>query len=415
LLIRVETVQAGRTEEASVAQAVALDFGTTIALRIEESRQQLASRWLEELKRVVPVAENEIFPGDELLGQIPALIQELASFLKAPAQDAIAANAVVTARATELGHLRHAQHASLHQVLREYRALRATVSAFIKEEIGRVGLAPSVADVIDLLDRFESVIDVLLRTTVDTFVAEYTDTITQHASRLEGFNRMVTHELRQPLGVLTFGVKLLRSVDSAGAGRRRDHILATVERNVSRLDETLKKLVALSRSAGSDNGQLQHVNLGVMVTDIVAGLRDTTDPRGVRVEIGTDLPTLTIDAGRLELVLANLISNAIKYSDPDKLERFVLVENAPVSRPDTRAIAVRDNGIGIDDADLRSIFGRFYRGHPERDGELGTSGLGLGLSIVADCVDALKGDIHVESVLGEGTTFFIDIPITTQS
>jgi hypothetical protein len=134
-----------------VAHAVASEFGTAIALRIEASRQLLASRWLEELKRVVPVAENEIFPGDELLGQIPALIQELATFLQAPREATIAANAVVTARATELGHLRHAQHASLRQVLREYRALRATVAGFIKEEIGRVPLEPSVEEVIDLM------------------------------------------------------------------------------------------------------------------------------------------------------------------------------------------------------------------------------------------------------------------------
>ena len=118
--------------------ATAVDFTTTIALRIEDARQLLASRWFEELKEVVPVAENEIFPGDELLGQIPALIQVLATFLKAPAEDAIAANAVVVARATELGHLRHAQQASLSQVLREYRALRGTVAHFIKEEIRRL-------------------------------------------------------------------------------------------------------------------------------------------------------------------------------------------------------------------------------------------------------------------------------------
>ena len=200
-----------------MSNAVASDFGSAIARRIEDSRLLLASRWLEELKRVVPVAENEIFPGDELLGQMPALIQELASVLKAPAEEAIAANDVLTARATELGHLRHAQHASLHQVLREYRALRATVARFITEEIGRVQLEPTVEDVIDLMERFELVIDVLLRTTVDTFVAEYTETITQHAERLEGFNRMVTHELRQPLGVLQFGVKRLRSIDPVTA------------------------------------------------------------------------------------------------------------------------------------------------------------------------------------------------------
>jgi signal transduction histidine kinase len=393
-----------------VPQAVASDFSTAIAHRIETSRQLLAARWFEELKRVVPVAENEIFPGDELLGQIPALIQELATFLKAPAEAAIAANAVITARATELGHLRHAQRASLRQVLREYRALRATVTKFIKEEIGQVPLKPSIEEVIDLMERFETVIDVLLRTTVDTFVAEYTETITQHTSRLEGFNRMVTHELRQPLGVLQFGVKLLRSIDPARARSRHDQILGTVERNVTRIDDTLKKLLALSRSSGSDSGQVQRVDLVAMTTDIVTQLNEMADPRGVRVEVARDLPLLMIDAARLELILANLVSNAIKYSDPAKPDRFVEIANAPTTRADMCTLSIRDNGIGIAESDLRSIFARFYRGHPERDGELGASGLGLGLSIVADCVDALKGDIHVESVLGEGTAFFLELP-----
>jgi hypothetical protein len=115
-----------------VTHAVAPDFRTAIADRLDESHELLPSRWLEELKRVVPVAETDIFPGDELLGQIPALIHELAAFLRAPAEEAITANAVVTARATELGRLRHAQQASVHQVLREYQALRTAVAQFIK-------------------------------------------------------------------------------------------------------------------------------------------------------------------------------------------------------------------------------------------------------------------------------------------
>jgi two-component system phosphate regulon sensor histidine kinase PhoR len=57
---------------------------------------------------------------------------------------------------------------------------------------------------------------------------------------------------------------------------------------------------------------------------------------------------------------------------------------------------------------------RFYRGHADRDRELGTNGLGLGLAIVADCVDILKGDIRVESQLDEGTTFFLDLPVAAQ-
>jgi hypothetical protein len=64
-----------------VTNAVVSDFRSAIAHRIEASHQLLASYWLEELKRVVPVADNDIFPGEALLGQIPALIQELAAFL----------------------------------------------------------------------------------------------------------------------------------------------------------------------------------------------------------------------------------------------------------------------------------------------------------------------------------------------
>jgi signal transduction histidine kinase len=73
-------------------------------------------------------------------------------------------------------------------------------------------------------------------------------------------------------------------------------------------------------------------------------------------------------------------------------------------------IRVRDNGIGIADSELKSIFSGFYRGHAGRDGELGNSGLGLGLSIVDECIAALKGDIRVDSERGKGTTFFIELP-----
>lgn len=215
---------------------------------MEAFQQVLALRWLEELKRVVPVADNEIFPGDRLLGQIPALIQELAAFLRAPAEEAIAANAVVTARARELGLLRHAQHASVHQVLREYRALRTAVAQFIKEECRRLQLTPTVDELIELLERFETAIDVLLQTTVETLVAEHADTIAQHTARLEGFNRMVTHELRQPLGILQFAVKLLSAEETWQDRAKRDRIVATAERNVTRMNETLGKLVAVLRS-----------------------------------------------------------------------------------------------------------------------------------------------------------------------
>ena len=372
----------------------------------------LASRWLEELKGLVPVAPHDIFPGDELLGQIPALIRELAVFLKAPAEEAIAANAVVTERARELGQLRHAQRASVHQVLREYRTLRGVISRFIQEETARLRFAPTVDEVFSLTNQLDAAIDVLLQTTVDTFVAEYTDTITQHATRLEGFNGMVTHELRQPLQTFQYAVTLLSAEDAWTDRTRRERILATAERNVTRMSETLRKLVALSRApADGDNALVQRVELSAMIADVISQLREMADARGVEICVTSPLPAVTVDVARLELILVNLLSNAIKYSDPGKQARRVEIAAVMSDHPSVCILSIRDNGLGIAEAELRSVFARFYRGHADRDQQLGTSGLGLGLSIVADCVEALKGRIRVESTLGEGTTFFLELPL----
>ena len=73
-------------------------------------------------------------------------------------------------------------------------------------------------------------------------------------------------------------------------------------------------------------------------------------------------------------------------------------------------VTVRDNGLGIPAEHLQSIFGQFFRAHEQRDGELGTEGIGLGLSIVADCLHALGGRITVESTVGGGTTFSVILP-----
>jgi signal transduction histidine kinase len=392
--------------------AVTSDFRTIIAVRIEASHRAIASQWLESLERLVGLAPDDVFPGDPLLGHIPALISELAAFLRAPAHESIAANGVVTARATELGRLRYAQHASVHQVLREYRMLRTVIARFVRDEIAGLGITPSPGEVIELMSRLEAAIDVLLQTTVDTFVAAYSETITQHAQRLEGFNRMITHELRQPLGVFQFAVKMLRTDQIWSDDVQRDRMLTTVERNATRMSETLARLVALARAEeGTANALVQRVELSTIIRSVIEQLREMAESRGVEVRMAGALPVLTADVARLELIFVNLVSNAIKYTDPAKPTRMVEIAALPAARQDVCTVTVRDNGLGIAETELRSIFARFYRARPERDRELGTSGLGLGLSIVADCIDAIKGDIRVESAIGEGTTFFVELPL----
>jgi signal transduction histidine kinase len=120
------------------------------------------------------------------------------------------------------------------------------------------------------------------------------------------------------------------------------------------------------------------------------------------------MPEVTVDVGRLELVLINLISNAIKYSDPAKPERLVHVVGGTDADGSCR-IEVRDNGIGIPRDAIGVIFRRFTR-VPNGDSSHKVNGVGLGLSIVDDCIRAMGGCIEVESTEGQGTTFVIHLP-----
>jgi signal transduction histidine kinase len=121
-----------------------------------------------------------------------------------------------------------------------------------------------------------------------------------------------------------------------------------------------------------------------------------------------NLPELFVDPARTELVFLNLIANGIKYSDPAKRRRVIQITAKPgAPRP---TILVQDNGIGIPAERLQHIFREFVRAHAQRDDDGGVQVLGLGLATVRECMDAMGGDVRVQSREGEGTTFTLTWP-----
>ena len=395
-----------------MADLVAAEFGDFIAERIRSEHAAISARWLERLRTLLPVDANEVFPSDQLLDHIPALIREVADYVRSPETEAVSANTAMTAKAQELGELRHSQQASVHQLLAEYRLLAGILSHFVQEELGRLGVAPLAEEGIEVIRRLNDAIWILMQTTVNTFVSKYTATIASHMNRLDSFNRMVGHELRQPLGVLVSVIPLLKSDPTRAAGVDKEHLLAVMERNVIRLGQQIEQLDALSRLqiAGSDSPDVQRVDISSVAWEVARQLREMADARGVECSVEDELPVVVVDKARLELILTNLMSNAIKYSDPAKARRVVGVMRAPVQDGRFVCVAVSDNGLGIPAENLDAIFSRYMRAHASRDEELGIHGSGLGLAIVAECAEAIGGAIRVESVVGEGTTFFLTIP-----
>jgi signal transduction histidine kinase len=395
-----------------VRDITAANFGDLIAERITAEHVSIAERWLTRLRDLLSVDANDIFPSEHLLDHIPGLIRELADYVRSPTAEAIAANTSIVSKAQELGELRHSQQASVHQLLAEYRLLGGILSSFVHEEIERLGVSPTASEAVDVVRRLNDGLWILTQTTVDTFVAEYTETIASHAGRLEGFNRMVSHELRQPLGTLVYALPLLRAETARGNVERQDHFLAVMDRNIRRLMQLMEQLEVLSRLQTSppDTPAVQDTDVTTVAREVARQLREMADARGVEIRVGNDLPSIVIDTARLELILVNLMSNAIKYSDPTKETRTVSVETARSDDQAFTCVVVRDNGLGIPAQDLPTIFRRFVRAHKDRDSELGVRGSGLGLAIAVECVEAVGGQIRVESTVGVGTSFFVSIP-----
>ena len=316
----------------------------------------------------------------------------------------MAANTSLTDKARELGSLRHGQRASLHQVLREYQILGDVLVAFVLDELASMPHTPDARASVLVVARLQQAVNALCQTTVETFVALYTETITDQAHRLEEFTRLAAHEWRQPLSTLQFGVTLLQRPDLDGA--RTARLWDAMERNVAQLVEVTRKLEAVARLGGGlDTPVLQAVPLTTVAQEAARQLHDVAEARGVVITIAEDLPELLVDVGRLELVLVNLLSNGIKYADPSKTTRHVTVTGSLSSDGEWCELDVSDNGVGIPAHALTSVFRRFSRAHADREDLAHVAGLGLGLAIVDDAMRALDGQVWVASVEGEGTTF----------
>jgi signal transduction histidine kinase len=383
-------------------------FPSLIAQRLRAEQTELAGRWLSRLSAILPVEVEKVFPTDHLLDHIPELIVEIAEYLECPERQEIAANAQVITKTRELGLLRYTQHASVHQIMREYRVFEGVLSTFIKEELGRTHPYAS-QEVVDLLARVHHAISVLQQSTMEAFIEQYSDTVHNQTVQLQAFNRMVSHELRQPLGTLQFALRLLQASDTESA-QDRLRLIELLDRNVQRSLELTNQLTRLSGlHAADDDLQVQRVKVETIAQEAARQLRDMADSRGVSVQISDALPEIVVDVAALELVLVNLISNAIKYSDPKKADRFVEI-TAAMPLANECVIEVRDNGLGIPSSKTHSIFDQYVRAHAAQDGELRNDGLGLGLTIVKDCIRTLGGQIDVQSSEGSGTVFIIRFP-----
>jgi signal transduction histidine kinase len=225
---------------------------------------------------------------------------------------------------------------------------------------------------------------------------------TAAAAAREEFLHVASHELRGPIGTLRLTVQLLGRDARKGRQENLAERLRVVDRQAGRLARLADMLLDVSRiTAGRLELAREPGDLAAAVREVVARLEDEAAEAGV--EIHLDAPgevRCAFDAARMEQVVSNLLSNAVKYGR----EAPVAVR---VRDGGGRAIVeVEDHGIGIAPEDQERIFDRFERAVSARH----FAGIGLGLWIVRQLVEAHGGTIRVRSAPGEGATFTVELP-----
>jgi PAS domain S-box-containing protein len=218
------------------------------------------------------------------------------------------------------------------------------------------------------------------------------------------FVAMVSHEFRTPLAIIQSSAEILDDyLGQLEKAERKDH-LRSIRKNTRRMAALMEETLLIgSFDAGKMEFKPTLLELRPFVRRLVDEVISVTNRRCPIEFLLSEMPALVQADGRLlRHIFTNLLTNAVKYSDPGRVVQFEIA-----GAGGDIVCTIRDQGIGIPEPDQEWLFNAFHRGQNVGD----RSGTGLGLVIVKRCVDLHSGKIKVESKTGEGTVVTVRLPI----
>ena len=286
------------------------------------------------------------------------------------------------------------RNGSVREVERQFRTRRGAVrTVLVSAEIIGINREPHVLGFgIDITERKRAEVE-LLRTLARE----------KELGQLRSYLvSMVSHEFRTPLGIIQSSAEILEDyLEQLEPAERQNH-LQSIRNNTRRMARLMEEALLLgSLDAGKIQFKPAPLDLRTFVRRLVDEVLSATNQRCPIELVLSEMPAeFQADERLLQHIFTNLLTNAVKYSDPGRVVQFEIGCAGPEV-----VFAIRDQGIGIPETDLEWLFNAFHRGRNVDD----RPGTGLGLVIVKRCVDLHGGTISVESKVGKGTAVTVRI------
>jgi signal transduction histidine kinase len=386
---------------------------------LTEKSETITSQWVEAVVCDRQIASTNDLSRNAIRDHIPHVLEAMVTVL---AQNQTNDIETISKASFIHGTLRAEQGFDPTEIVREYYLLRTTILANLHDEL----IQATTAEVFLAMSMVSAVIDAAISQCFKSYVQERLRELEQLQSQLtltvQELNRLVranqdhlsvlAHELKTPLnsiiGYAELFLRQQRQTEVRETVPNIDHI-ERVLRNGRQLLHLINDALELARSdANKIQVHAARVDVQEIIQAVVEVVQPLIDARGLKFVLDCDNAPQQVltDAFRLQQVLTNLLSNAIRYTEAGSITLA-----CRSLKNDTWEVAVTDTGIGISVEDQAQIFEPFYRVILPYQSPLPDS-TGLGLAIVAQLVQLLQGKIHLTSQVGMGSTFAILLPQT---
>ena len=213
------------------------------------------------------------------------------------------------------------------------------------------------------------------------------------------FLQNITHEIKTPITAINSAIELLESKNSINQNDRECFdIIRFQTKSIDKLVNDILCLAEIEVAKTDEDKNFEEFNLNTMIEKVI----DEFNYTDIEIKFTSKEPVMFLgNKDLLSTAISNLLSNAIKYSKTEKIDVILNKKDERIE------LQVKDYGIGIEKEHQNHIFERFYRVDKNRSRKLG--GTGLGLSIVKNVIELHKGSINIESTVGEGTIFIINL------